>query len=388
MRPVDSAANLKRFIALPYELHRGDPFWVPPLRLDVRKMLSRKKNPFFEHADVQCFVALGRSGSDSGKPVSRPADAPTRSGRRGKVVGRIAAIHNHAHNDFHNDTVGFFGFFECVDDQTVADALFDAARAWLKARGLTVMRGPASFSTNDECGLLVDGFDSPPTVLNPHNPRYYVDLVTGAGFTKAKDMYQYQTVSPKLPDRLLKGARLILERKNIILRSLDMKRYDEEIERIKKIYNAAWEKNWGFIPMTDAELDHLGKQLRPVVVPDLVVFVERDKEPIGFAAVLPDMNVALKTNASGRLFPGILKILWAARKITRIRVLLLGLLPEYRKTGADALMYHWIWEKGYALGYRWAEAGWILEDNTAMNNGLTRLGFERYKTLRLYDRPL
>jgi hypothetical protein len=167
-----------------------------------------------------------------------------------------------------------------------------------------------------------------------------------------------------------------------------MKDYDQEIERIKEIYNNAWEKNWGFVPMSDAEIDHLAAQLKPVVVPELVMFVEQEGKPIGFAAALPDFNVALKTNPSGRLFPGILKILWRARKIDRLRILLLGLLPEYRRFGADVVMYHWIWDMGTKLGHRWAEAGWILENNIPMNNALERLGFSHYKTLRFYDRSL
>ncbi len=383
VRRVDTAADLKRFIALPYELHRRDPLWIPQLRMDMRTLLSKKKNPFFRRASAEYFTAE--------RPLhrSRPA-LPTvrRDGTRWTVVGRIAAIHNPVHNEFHDDQVGFVGFFECIDDQEVADMLFETAAQWLRARGLTVLRGPASLSTNDECGLLVDGFDTPPTLLNPHNPRYYVQLFEGAGFTKAKDLYQYQSTNPEMPERLMRGARLIAERKKITLRSIDMKRFDEEIEALKKVYNAAWEKNWGFIPMSSEEIDHLAKQLKPVIVPDLVVFVEREGEIIGFAVALPDLKVALKRNPSGRLFPGIVKILWAARKVTRIRILLLGLLKQYRNTGADALMYHWIWEKGRRLGYRWAEGGWILEDNLAMSHALERIGFERYKTLRLYDRPL
>jgi GNAT superfamily N-acetyltransferase len=376
VRPVRSAADLRRFIAFPYDLYRGDPLWVPPLRMDVRKMLDRRKNPFFQHAEAEYFLAVSRTGG--------PTD------RRGgeAVVGRIAAIHNRAHNELHEDRVGFFGFFECANDQGVANALFTAAAGWLRARGLDTMRGPASFSTNDECGLLVRGFETPPTLLNPHNPAYYVGLVEDGGFTKSMDMFQYQSRNPQMPERLMKGARLLAERKKIRLRPLDMKRFEDEVELIKRVYNSAWERNWGFIPMTDAEIDHLAKQLKPIAVPDLVVFCEQDGQVVGFAAALPDLNVALKHNPSGRLFPGIVKILWAARRIRRIRVLLLGLLKEYRMTGADALMYQWIWEKGYARGYRWAEAGWILEDNAAMNNGLLRMGFEPYKTLRFYDRTL
>jgi GNAT superfamily N-acetyltransferase len=390
VRPVTSAADLDRFIALPYRLFRGDPYWVPPLRMDVKTLLSKKKNPFFQHAEAEYFLAVRRKGGQavSGNDALTAVPPYRLNGEPWEVVGRIAAIHNLAHNQFHEDGAGFFGFFDAVDQQPVADALFDAAAAWLKARGLKVARGPASFSTNDECGLLVEGFDSAPTLLNPHNPPYYVALLERAGFQKAKDLYQYQSTNPSLPERLIQGARVITQRKKITLRKLDMKHFDQEVERIKQLYNAAWEKNWGFVPMTDAEIDHLAKQLKPVVVPDLVVFAEREGQLIGFAAALPDLNVALKRNPSGRLFPGIVKVLWAARRITRIRILLLGLLKEYRMTGADALMYHWIWEKGYALGYRWAEAGWILDDNTVMINALQRLGFERYKTLRLYDRAL
>ena len=389
VRPAVTAADLSRFVDLPYRLHRGDPLWVPSLRRDIYTLLSREKNPFFHHSEAEYFVAERPLAGRSRGPA-RTSSQPTfrRNGERWKVVGRIAAVHNRAHNDVHEDTVGFFGFFECIDDQGTADRLFEAAADWLRPRGLTVLRGPASFSTNDECGFLVDGFETPPTLMNPHNPRYYVALVERAGFTKAKDMYQFQSSNPGLPERLLRAARLIAERQKLKLRKLDMKHFDEELERIKHLYNAGWEKNWGFVPMSDAEIDHLAAQLKPVVVPDLVVFAERDGEPIGFGVALPDLNVALKTNPSGRLFPGIVKILWAARKITRLRILLLGVLKEYRRTGADALMYHWIWEKGYALGYRWAEAGWILEENTAMINAAERLGFQRYKTLRLYDRPL
>ncbi len=370
VRPVRTTADLRRFIAFPYRLHRRDPYWVPPLRMDVRKMLSRKKNPFFQHAQAEYFLA-------------------SRSARRSnQVIGRIAAIHNYAHNEFHGDTAGFFGFLDSINEQETAAALLDAAAQWLRDRGLTEMIGPASFSTNDECGLLVDGFDTPPAVLTPYTPRYYVDLLEQAGLVKAKDLFLYQSVKEQLPERLTRGARLIAKRKKFTLRPLDMKRFDQEVALIKQVYNSAWDRNWGFVPMTEAEIDHMAKELKPIVVPDLIVFVEHEGQLIGFAVAIPDLNVALKTNPSGRLFPGILKILWKARKITRIRILLLGLIKEQRGSGADALMYHWIWEKGCALGYRWAEGGWILEDNAAMNNGLRRIGFEHYKTLRMFSRPL
>jgi len=371
IRPVKTARDLKRFIALPYRLHRGDPQWVPPLRMEVNNILDREKNPFFRRAEAEYFIAEGNGGA---------------------IVGRIAAIHNRAHNEFHEDKVGFFGFFECVDEQAVANALLETAADWLRERGqgLDTIRGPASFSTNEECGLLVDGFDTPPTVMNPHNPRYYVQLIEGAGFTKAKDLLQWQSTNPELPERLNRAATKVQKRLQITLRSVDMKRFKEEIELVKPIYNSAWERNWGFIPMTDAEIDHMVDQLKPIVVPELVVFAERDGKPIGFAAAIPDMNVAFKVNPSGRLFPGIIKVLWRwkVKKINRLSIMLLGVLKEYRGTGAAELMYHWIWTKGTGIGFNWGEAGWILEDNTPMARALKFVGFEPYKRLRFYDRPL
>ncbi|HEV8265925.1 MAG TPA: hypothetical protein VGQ06_13330 [Gemmatimonadales bacterium] len=364
--PVSDGHGLDRFIAFQYEHHRNDPLWTPQLRRDVRTLLSPTKNPFFQHAEAQYFV--GRSD--------------------GRTVGRIAAIKNDAHNRTWNDKVGFYGFFECVDDQAVARALFDAAAGWLRERGCDTMRGPMSPSINDECGLLVEGFHTPPTLMMPHNPAYYVALHERDGFVKAKDLWVFEGTGAEPPERLVRAVSLLAERKGITLRPLNLKRFAAEVELVKRLYNAAWEKNWGFVPMTDAEIDHLAKQLRPVVVPDLVCFAERAGQVIGFAVALPDFNVALRHNRSGRLFPGILKILWHARKISRLRIMLLGVLKEYRHIGVDALMYHWIWTKGTARGFTWGEAGWMLEDNAPMNNAATRLGFRRYKTYRVYDKAL
>jgi GNAT superfamily N-acetyltransferase len=336
--------------------------------MDIVTVLSRTRNPFFEHAQAEYFLAE----------------------QDGTVVGRIGAIRNDAHGTFHpaEKHVGFFGFFECVDDQGVADALFAAAAGWLRGQGLTVMRGPASPSTNDECGLLVDGFDTPPCVMNPHNPRYYVPLVERAGFVKVMDLLCYEG-SGDPPRRLIEGARKMAERFKIRLRSLNMKRFDEEVALIKEVYNAAWEKNWGFIPMTDHEIDHLAHALKPVVVPKLVVFAEIEGKVIGMGVSIPDFNVALKHNPSGRLFPfGLLKILWYRRRISRIRTLILGVLPAYRRTGADALMFDWTWREGNKLGYYWGEASWLLETNAAIRNGMERMGFHVYKTLRMYDKTL
>ncbi len=339
--------------------------------MDVAKLLDRKKNPFFEHGKAEYYLAE----------------------RGGEIVGRIAAIRNDAHgqawpNEKH---VGFFGFFETINDQAFADALFSASANWLKAEGLTVMRGPASFSTNDECGLLVQGFDSPPAILNPHNPRYYVDIVDRAGFKKVMDLLCYEGggATARPPDRLIEGAKKLAERYKVKLRHLDMKHFEEEVERVKQVYNKAWEKNWGFIPMTDAEIDFLAKGLKPVVVPEMVVFAEIEGKLIGMGVTIPDFNQALIHNRSGRLFPfGLLKILWYRRKIHRGRTLILGVFPEYRRTGADALMYHYTWTTGIRIGIYEAEASWLLEDNPAIINGMEKLGFREYKRLRMYDKAL
>jgi len=338
---------------------------VPQLRMDVRTLLTPGKNPFFEHAEAQYFLAV----------------------RDGRPVGRIAAIKNDAHNREHGDRVGFYGFFECVNEQAVANALFDTAAGWLSGKDFRVMRGPMNPSVNDDCGLLVDGFDTPPTIMMPHNPPYYVALHQGYGFTKAKDLIAFASPDGPPPERLTRAVNVIAERKGITLRPLNMKRFKEEVELVKALYNQAWERNWGFVPLTNAEIDHLAKQLKPIVVPDLVCFAERKGQVIGFAVALPDFNVALKHNPSGRIW-GIPKILWYARRIHRCRIPLLGTLKEYRGAGVDAIMYHWIWTKGAIHGYTWGEGGWILEDNAPMVNGALRLSFRPYKTYRVYDKPL
>ena len=369
---VRGARELRRFIDFPYRLHARDPLWVPPLRRDVALLLSREKNPFFEHAEAEYFLPE----------------------RGGEIVGRIAAIANRLHNEFHHDQVGFFGFFECVDDQAVADALFATAAGWLKPRGFDTMRGPASFSTNDESGVLVDGYDTPPVLMMPHNPPYYLQLLERAGFRKAKDLLVYQGGSEAgavpVPERLARATELIRQRAGLTVRPLRLRDFSAEVERIKELYNLCWEKNWGFIPMTDHEIDHLAKQFKPVVVPELAPFLEKDGKPVGFALALPDLNAVFRKNRSGRIFPVVLKLLWAlkARKLRRLRILLLGILPEYRGKGFDAILYHWIWTTGAKFKIYWGEAGWILEDNAAMNAGLLKMGFSVYKTYRMLDRPL
>jgi GNAT superfamily N-acetyltransferase len=374
VRPVRTRADLRRFIALPYRLHARDPNWVPPLRRDVRQVLDRHRNPFFEHAEAEYSLAVGG---------------------RGEVLGRIAAIANRLHNETHHDRVGFHGFFESIDDGEVAAALFDAAGKWLRARGLEAMRGPASFSVNDECGLLVDGFGTPNVIMMPHNPSYYARLHELNRFTAVKNLIAYEggprhREGPPLPDRLGRAVEIGARRYRVTLRPLRLPDFKAEVEIVKRLYNRCWERNWGAIPMTDHEIDHLAAQFRPVVLPDLVPFAEIDGEPIGFALALPDFNQVLRRYRGGHLFPAALELLWALKtnRFSRCRVLLLGVVPEHRGKGIDAMLYHWLWTRAGRRGIYWGEAGWVLEDNRAMNAGLAKMGFTPYKTYRLYQRPL
>ena len=367
IEPVRTRKERSAFVALPYRLHANEPNWCPPLRRDVARMLSAKTNPFFEHGEVELFLAR--------------CD--------GRIVGRVAAIENRAHNDFHADRVGFFGFFDCVDDAGVARALLDAAGEWLQGRGLEAMRGPCSLSTNDECGVLVQGFETTPTLLTPHTPEYYPALIEGAGLAKAKDLYLHlRRRTDVLPERLMRAAEVVARRKKVKLRPFRMDDFDGEIELIKKLYTGAWERNWGFVPMTDAELDHMAVELKPILEPSLICFAEADGEPCGFAVALLDFNQVLIKNRGGRFLPGIARVLLGRKSIDRVRILLLGLLPEFRGSGIDALLYQWVWTHAGYLGVDWGEAGWILEDNAAMNNALARMGFDHYRTLRLFERAL
>lgn len=369
VEPVRGRRDLRRFIDLSWRINAGDPNWVPPLRSDLMTVLRRDKHPFHQHASVEYFLAW----------------------RGDRVVGRIAAIVNRTHVEFHEEPLGFFGFFEVERDQEAASALLAAAEDWVRARGMERIRGPASFSTNDEAGLavLVDGFEHPPAIMMAHNPPYYAELIEGAGYEKAKDLLAYMVEGPTPPERLVEGVRRLQQRVGVRIRPVDVRRFGDEVAIIKGIYNTAWARNWGFVPLSDAEFDHLARQLRPVLEPRLCLIAEVGDEPVGFALALPDYNQALRHLKDGRLFPfGIFKLLWYRRRIDAARVLTLGLKPGFRRMGIDAMLYLRIFEEGTKLGYKRAECSWILEDNWDMRRGLERLGAYVYKTYRLYEKAL
>jgi GNAT superfamily N-acetyltransferase len=367
VQPVAPGPEFRRFALLPWDIYRGDPFWVPPLLLDFEKLFDRKKHPFHEHSEVQPFLAT----------------------RDGKPVGRIAAIWNRNHQKFHGEDVGFFGFFEAIEDEGVARALLDAAAAWLRERGLVTMRGPANFSSNEEWGLLIDGWNGTPKVMMPYNPRYYPGLFERAGLATAKDLVAYFLPHNQIPERVARGTALVRRRSpDVTIRSIDMKNFERDVNIIRDIYNRSWEKNWGFVPMTDAEIGHMAKELKPVVDPDLIYFAEKEGEVIGFSLSLPDVYTALQ-KANGRLLPfGLLRILWYARQVEWVRVLTLGLLPEHRKSGVDVMMYNHLFEVCQRKGYRGGEFSWLLEDNLAIRTAMDNLGGYVYRTYRLYDRAI
>lgn len=370
VRPITGRADLARFIDLPWRVYADDPCWVPPLRMQVRDVLDPRRHPFHEHAQVESFLAR----------------------RDGAVVGRVCAVVNHRHNEFHRERTGFFGLFEAIDDDAVAQALLDTAADWLRSRGMERARGPMNLSTNDELygpGILIDGFDSPPLVMMPHAPRYYQGLLERAGYTKSKDLLAYWVDGSTTPPRLMRMYQRMQRMEGVTMRPLRMKDLDAEVERIQEIYNSAWEQNWGFVPMTESEIRHLAKELKPVVAPELCALVLVNDEPVGFALGLPDYNQALKHVRAGRLLPfGILRLLWHRRGIDAIRVLTLGLKPAFRQRGFDAALVAHIMAEARRRGRGRGECSWILEDNMEMRNSLERMGGRSYKRYRVYERIL
>jgi GNAT superfamily N-acetyltransferase len=371
IREIGRGESLKPFIDLSWTINGGDPRWVPPLRMVFRQVLDREKHPFYQHADVAFFVAE----------------------RGGKPVGRIAAIANHRANEFHGDTTGFFGLFESIDDAAVSGALFERARGWLAEKGLTSMQGPFNLSTNDELysgGVLIDGFDTPPVFMMAHNPPYYPRLFEAAGFSKAKDLVAYWLPHNNPPQRLIDGIDRLGRREGWRVRTVDMKRFKEEVATVMDVYNSAWERNWGFVPMTDAEFENMAKEFKPVVDPNLVLIAETDAgEAIGFLLALPDLNRAIKHFPSGRITPwGAVKALLAWRKIHTARVLTLGMKPGRQRSGLGAALYLKVFQLGAQHGYDSAEGSWILEDNGPMRHALEKVGAYVYKTYRVYERPV
>ena len=360
---VQSSADRHDFLSFPYHLYKRDPYWVAPLRLDQEMLFDPARHPFYRHGTIQGFLAR----------------------RSGRIVGRIAAILDPNFSLFHDERAGFFGFLEMIHDQEVADRLLTAARNWLHYQGAQVIRGPVNPSTNYECGVLVDGFDSSPRIMMTYNPPYYGPLIEAAGLRKAKDLVAYDLpVANARADRV-QALTDKAASNGVHLRTLRLEDYDKEVELAWGIYNSAWENNWGFVPMTPAEFRHHGHELKQILIPELAWIAEVDGRAIGFALAIPDINEALH-HLRGRLLPfGLFKLLWYKRKIQYLRVIVLGVKQEFRPTPAAAALYAALIRECARLKFRGAECSWILEDNVLMRRSIEALGGTVYKTYRIYE---
>ena len=370
VRPVRSRRDLMRFIKLPWRLYRSQPYWVAPLIAERKRHLDRRRNPFFEHAEAEYYLAW----------------------REGRPVGRISAHVDHHFNEFQGNGWGFFGFFECEEDQEAADALLDTAEGWLRERGRDRMVGPMDFSTNHECGVLVEGFDRDPQILEFWHHPYYQGLLEGHGLEKAMDLLKWEL---RIGDRekvlpiLFELAEKVEADPDITVRHMRKRDFENEVRGFMEVYNAAWERNWGFVPLTDNELKHYAKELKPILDENWALIAEkRDGEVIGAALTLPDFNQVLK-HLNGRLLPfGWLKVLRERRRIDRVRVFALGVKKGYRHTGVAAAFYIEHFNMAGKTPQTWGEMGWILESNRAMNRGMEAMGGRVVKRYRVYDKSL
>ena len=371
LRKISSKSDKRQFVRMMWDIYKSDPNWVPPLEMDRMKLIDEKKNPFYSHADTAWFVAE----------------------ENGTITGRIGAIVNHTYNELQKEKAGFFGFFECINDLTMSRMLFGRAEDWLKERGMKVVYGPANPSSNDEYGLLVDGFDRPPVLLMTYNPPYYAHLIEQNGYRKSNDLYAYLiSQNTSRSEKLTRVTMALQSRHNITVRSLDTKRFHEEVALIKHIYNAAWE-NRGFVPFTDAEIDFMAKDLKQIYDPELVLFAEISGKPVGFSLSLPDINQAFHAGpriprGAMNLPTGIWSLLTKKKAIDTLRVIVLGVLREYRGRGVDAMLYWETMERAAKKGYHFGEASWVEEDNAPMNRAAQMMNGVKYKTYRIYSKQL
>lgn len=357
----------KQFIDFPYEHYSEDEHWIAPLKIEQKKLIDEDKNPFYENGEIALFLAE----------------------QDGEICGRIAAIRDHRYNKHHNNKTGFFGFFECINDQSVADLLFKVAGDWLRERGHTDILGPANPSMMDEVGILVDGFEYDPSIMMPYHKPYYDQLIKGAGLHKEMDLYAFRVTQASVNLERMYRAEEIVRRRlpKLNIREIDTKNIDNEVEIVRHIFNEAWSGNWGFIPLTKAELEDLASDLKLILDPKVAHVAEVDNEPVAFSIALPDLNQALK-HMDGTLFPtGIFKLLWHRRNIDQIRTALMGVLPKYQGKGIDALLHKEAIVNGREVGYNSSELSWVLESNKAMIQVAEKLGAHIEKTYRMYSHP-
>jgi GNAT superfamily N-acetyltransferase len=373
---MKTPAEREAFITFAWKVYKDNPYWVPPLINERKDFLDPAHNAFFEHATAEYFMAF----------------------RGEEPVGTIAAFTNTAYNEFQDVNVGFFGFFEVLEDRKAAHALLRTAEEWVRKAGHDAIMGPAQFSTNDEAFLLIDGFDDPPRALMTYNPPYYQDFIETAGFPKAMDVWAYSIgvadFIQQMPEKLKRVVEKVKQKGRFDIRPVRMREFDQEVERVKRIYHGSWERNWGFVPFTDAEFDVFTTNLKSILDPDLALMVEVDGEAVGFSLTIPDLNQPLLRAYPRQGIPEaftMLKLLWhwkVRKQVDWLRVVALGVLPEYRARGVDAMMYLETAKRAAPKGYKWAEMSWILENNMMMNRSIQMLGGEVYKTYRMYEKKL
>jgi hypothetical protein len=369
LQEVKTRVEWKEFLNLPWIIFEEDSCWVPPLLMEQRRLLNRKKNPYFQHCKYKAWIIY----------------------RASKTSGRILAYIDTSYNELYSESTGFFGFFECVNNQIIARDLFQTACEWLQQQGMNKVYGPINFSIGNECGVQINGFDYPPVVQMSYNPSYYQSLYERAGFTGAHDLYAYL-----VNDKLIKEGRILprlqkitektLRKEGLTIRTINMKNFHAEIQHINSLFNDFMNKNWGFVPSTMEEMLFIAKAMKPIVDPEMIFFAEMNGRVIGYSLSIPDINQAL-AHINGKLFPfGLFKLLYYKKKINRIRLMLLGVVEEYRTKGFDILFYYYTIVKGLERGYKEAELSWISEDNTVLISIVEKIGAKRYKTYRMYEK--
>lgn len=367
---VESKSQLKAYINFPHDLFAADPNYVPELFLGQEDLLSPKKHPFYKHSCAQSFLAY----------------------QDDQIVGRITAIWNVNHNTFNQVREGQFGFFDCINDKAVSRLLLAAAEDWVKEKGGELIVGPVNLSTNDSCGLLVEGFDRPPMAMMPYNPPYYMELINDMGFVHKIDLRAYLVIKDKASQRsvlLLDKLESRLNRSGIVFRQLNLKDFDNEARKIKEVYNKAWDKNLGFVPMTDDEFKYIAKELKMILDTRYAIVAEKGDEIVGFAVGIPNINEILINIKRGRLFPlGIFKLLFGLKKVKSLRILMLGVLTNYRKLGIEACLYGRIIKNAIPSGIEIAECSWMLDTNYLMNHAIEEINADLYKRYRLYEKAL
>ncbi len=376
VRPVESRADMKAFLSVPAVCQGDDPVWVPPLEMMVRNQLNPKKNPWFSHGEAKLFLAE----------------------RNGAALGRISAQVDRSHLEFHGDKTGFFGFFESINEQPVADALFTAAQDWLKSHGMERVRGPFSLNVNEESGLLIEGFESPPHMMMGHAPSYYQTLVENAGFEKARDLLAYLTpMDTAVPLKHLKIIQRSIDRNpELSFRHLDTKNYDRDIRILVELFNAAWEENWGFIPMTEDDARHMAKELKPILIPELVWFAFYENEPAAMAVALPDLNEMIADLGGRPTLKSWAKLAW--RVLTkkswssRTRVPLMGVAPRFKNKFLGSVLALMvigpIVRESLKLNLPVCEMSWVLEDNGPTRHSIETINGRVYKTYRVYEKAI